>query len=108
MHTNRIASRYAYESRFRVRLQRGAQTLVFEGWARDLSESGVGAFVGQTMELGEKVTLTIPVEGEEGITLDAEVARCLGTEYGFQFVTLSPIQRTRIRRLVEGRPILQD
>jgi len=76
---------------------------VIEGWARDLSESGLGAFVGQALELGEIVTLDIPVAAAESVAVEAEVVRCLGTEYGFQFITLSPTQRSQIRDAVKGR-----
>lgn len=108
MDVKRIASRYAFESRFRIRVSRESEAVAFEGWARDISESGLGGFVGQSLDLGERAKLTIPVEGAESLLLEAEVVRCLGTEYGFQFITLSPEQRTQIRGLVEGRPLLQD
>ena len=47
--SRRIAQRYAFETRFRIRLRRNTRNLRWEGWAYDLSESGLGAFVGQTL-----------------------------------------------------------
>jgi len=42
---DRIAPRHVFEERSRIRVQRGEQHLVIEGWAWDISESGLGAFV---------------------------------------------------------------
>lgn len=41
----RIVPRYQFEARFKIELECFPQTLVTERWARDLSESGLGAFV---------------------------------------------------------------
>ncbi len=57
---SRIAQRHRFEARFGIRLERDGRKLAFEGWARDISESGLGAFVGQTLTLGESVSLEIP------------------------------------------------
>ena len=103
MDSKRISSRYVFEARFRISVQRHGKSLVFEGRARDISESGLGAFVGQALSAGELVTLAIPVPGLEKASLQAKVARVLGTEYGFQFLTLSPVQRSHIQVLVQNR-----
>ena len=75
-----------------------------EGWARDLSESGLGAFVAQALVLGEFVTLEIPLPDSDNQVIPAKVTRTLGTEYGFQFTALSAAQRTRIRATLKGHP----
>jgi hypothetical protein len=80
MDSKRISPRYIFEARFRISVQRNAKNLVFEGRARDISESGLGAFVGQALSSGELVTLTIPVPGLEKAPLRAKVSRALGTE----------------------------
>jgi hypothetical protein len=103
MDSKRISPRYVFEARFRISVQRNGKNLVFEGRARDISESGMGAFVGQTLSLDELVTLTIPVPGLEKASLRGKVSRAVGTEYGFQFITLSPLQRSFIQILVEKR-----
>jgi hypothetical protein len=58
----RISPRHTFGARIRIRLQRDKQRLILLGWSRDLSESGLGAFVAQVLALGELVTLEIPLE----------------------------------------------
>jgi PilZ domain-containing protein len=101
--SKRISPRYAYEARFRISVQRNGKERVFEGRARDISESGMGAFVGQPLHLDEIAMITLPVPGLENASLRAQVSRAVGTEYGFQFLTLSPLQRSCIQILVENR-----
>jgi len=56
---NRIAARYVFESRILIRFCRGSQKFAAQGWARDLSESGLGAFVAENLVIGKLVTLQI-------------------------------------------------
>ncbi len=112
---NRIAPRYSFELRIRIRLQHGDQTRVVGGWARDISETGVGAFVAEELEVGEHVILEIPlaknvkltvpakVARSLGTEVPAKVARSLGTEYGFTFTALSAEQRAHILSAVQGK-----
>ncbi len=93
----RISPRHVFERRIRIRLQRGNQKLTLHGWARDLSESGLGAFVAEALVLGELVTLELPLPPCNKPMIPATVARAVGTEYGFQFTALSAEQRTRIQ-----------
>jgi hypothetical protein len=58
---NRIAARYVFDARILIRFCRGSQKFATQGWARDLSESGMGAFVGENLVMGELVTLQIPI-----------------------------------------------
>jgi hypothetical protein len=90
--SDRIVPRYGFEHNIRIRLQREGQKRTFQGWTRDLSESGLSAFVAQALVKGETVTLEIPLlQSQESIP--ATVARSLGTEYGFRFTALSAEQR---------------
>jgi len=100
---SRIAARYMFESRILIRFCRGTQKFVVQGWARDLSESGLGAFVAENLVLGELVTLQIPlgISGKEVIA--AKVSRRLGTQYGFQFTALSAEQRAAIHEALKGQ-----
>ena len=100
---NRIAARYVFESRILISICRGSQNFAAQGWARDLSESGLGAFVAENLVIGELVTLQVPlgVSGSEMIT--AKVARQLGTQYGFQFTALSVEQRLGIQGVLKGQ-----
>ena len=100
---NRISPRHVFETRIRIRLQRDRQTLVLQGWVRNLSESGLGAFVAEVLTLGESVTLEIPLPDSDKLVIPANVVRALGTEYGFLFTALSAEQRTRIRATLKGQ-----
>lgn len=100
----RITPRYVFEARIRIRTQRASQNLAMEGWARDLSETGVSAFVAQGLIIGELVTLEIPLASSRWHSIPAKVARCIGTQYGFQFTALSPDQRENIRLAVRDHP----
>jgi hypothetical protein len=100
---NRISPRHMFETNIRIRLQRDSQTLTLQGWVRNLSESGLGAFVAEALTLGESVTLEVPLPDSDKQVIPAKVVRALGTEYGFQFTALSAEQRTRIRATLKGR-----
>ena len=100
---DRIAPRYVFEARIRITLQRDSQKLAMLGWTRDLSESGVSAFVAQGLSLGELVSLEVPLPQFGKQVIPAKVARTLGTEYGFQFTALSAEQRQRIQAAVHGQ-----
>ena len=101
---DRISPRHVFETRIRIRFQRDTQRLTLQGWSRDLSERGLGAFVAQALVLGELVTLEIPLPDSDKQVIPAKVARALGTEYGLQFTALSAAQRTRIRATLKGHP----
>ena len=50
------------------------------------------------------MTLEIPLAHSAKLMVPAKVARCLGTQYGFQFTALSAEQREQIRSVVKGQP----
>lgn len=93
---NRIAPRHVFETRILIRFQRDNCNIPAHGWVRDLSESGLGAFVAQQLVIGEPVSLllSLPISGKEETR--ARVAP-VGTQYGFQFTALSNEQRAAIR-----------
>ena len=62
---NRIATRHVFESRIQVSVRRGADTVTAQGWTRDLSDSGLGAFVAENLEIGEVISLQIDVGSSE-------------------------------------------
>jgi len=103
---NRIAARHVFETRIRICFHRDSQKVTAEGWARDLSESGLGAFVAEPLVLGEFITLEIPLLSAEKHVIPAKVVRTLGTEYGFQFTSLSAEQRARIQAALKGQPAI--
>ena len=99
----RITPRYEFEGRIRIRVHRPPQNLVMEGWARDISETGLCAFVASALMLGEDLTLEIRLSPAQKLTIPARVVRSLGTQYGFQFTALSADQRADIRSAVKDR-----
>ena len=72
---NRMALRYAFEARISIGVQRGDTNLVVGGWARDISESGMCAFVAEELRVGEFVTLEVPLPQLTRLTIPAKVAR---------------------------------
>src|SRR5579864_3280588 len=102
----RISPRHAFEIRIQILLQRHSTNLCLQGWVRNLSESGVGAFVAEALVPGESVTLEIPLPGWDKQVIPAKVVRALGTEYGFQFTALSADQRRQIRATLRERPTI--
>ena len=102
----RILHRHIFEARIGIRLQRGRQRVTLHGWARDLSESGLGAFVAEVLVLGELVTFEVPLPNCDKQVIPAKIARVLGTEYGFQFTALSAEQRMRIQATLKSHPMI--
>jgi hypothetical protein len=102
--TDRIAPRHLFEARMRIRLQRSSQKLTAQGWTRDLSESGLSAFVAEPLIVGELVVLEVSLPISDRMVIPAQVARRLGTEYGFQFTALSRAQRSIIQGILKGQP----
>ena len=78
-------------------MERGEQKLNLQGWVRDLSESGLSAFVADSLLLGESVTFELALSDTGHQVIPAKVMRALGTDYGFQFTALSAEQRNQIQ-----------
>jgi hypothetical protein len=104
--TGRISPRHAFEARIQILLERDGQGLTVQGWTRNLSESGVNAFVAHSLSLGEFVMLEIPFPDAASHDIPAQVVRALGTEYGFQFTALSVEQRQQIQTALQGNPVI--
>jgi PilZ domain len=102
----RILPRHQFEARVKIEVIRDGQTRLIEGWARDLSESGLGAFVGTELVSGELAMLRIPLNNEMALVIPGKVVRNLGTEYGFQFTALSRKQRDQIRSVLAAKRII--
>jgi PilZ domain len=104
--SSRISPRYAFETRIRIKLQRNSQELVVGGWARDISESGIGAFVAEELLQGEQVDLEVPFGNNVLLNLQARVSRNLGTQYGLMFTAVSSDQRRHIQAaMAEKAPL---
>ena len=102
----RIATRHVFEARILIRLRRGDRHTAVAGWARDLSQSGLQAFVAEKLVVGESVSLEIPLPPSGNEVIPAKVARQLGTQYGFQFTALSAKQRSGIRATLSKVPAI--
>jgi len=100
---SRIARRHEFEVRIAIQTQSGSTT---EGWARDLSESGLGAFVGRELVVGETVVLTVALTKTQKLVVPAEVVVAEGTRYGFRFLALSAEQRKQIRAAIRHSPVI--
>ncbi|HLH07705.1 MAG TPA: PilZ domain-containing protein [Terriglobales bacterium] len=97
----RISGRYELRFEFTGTVRRFGKESVFRGWSRDLSESGMGAYVPVELREGELVDLDLPLESDApALRVAAKVRRSHGSEYGFEFVTLSATQRAAIASAV--------
>jgi hypothetical protein len=101
-----IAPRRRFEARVSISVQRGQQQLNLQGWVRDLSESGLRAFVADSLLPGESVIFEIPLSDTANHVIPAKVMRALGTDYGFQFTALSSEQRNQIQQTLRDSPEL--
>ena len=104
--TKRIVPRYSFEARFKITIQRSGASFETEGWARDLSEGGLGAFVAFPISVGESATLRIPLPHGEELVVPAKVTRKSGTQYGFRFTALSSQQRSQILHALKGKKVI--
>lgn len=103
---DRIAPRHVFEVRILIRFQRDNRNVATHGWMRDLSESGLGAFVAEQLVIGEVVSLGLSLPESGKLEIQARFARRLGTQYGFQFTALSKEQRGAIRAALRGQPTI--
>jgi hypothetical protein len=101
-----ISPRHRFEARIEIRLQRREQIINLLGWARDLSETGLRAFVADPLEKGESVVFVIPLSDIDKQVIPAKVVRSLGTDYGFEFTALSTEQRSHIQSTLRTCPAL--
>ena len=106
--TSRILPRHYYEARIKIEVVREGQTICAGGWVRDLSESGVGAFAGNKLAIGERTTLTIPLPNQSELVVPAIITRAVGTQYGFQFTALNGKQREQLRKVLAGCKVVVE
>jgi hypothetical protein len=82
-------------------LRRGREVVAVLGWARDLSETGLGAFIARELIVGEFVTIQLQLGNLGKTEIAAKVVRQVGTRYGFQFTALNLEQRLEIRSVLK-------
>ena len=73
--TEEISPRHVFEARIQLRLQRDQRKISLPGWVRDLSESGLRAFVAEALMPYESVLLEIPLPNNDKQTIPAKVVR---------------------------------
>lgn len=103
---NKVSPRHVFEARIQLNFQRDQRKFSRPGWVRDLSETGLRAFVAEALMLNETVILEIPLPDNNKQVIPAKVVRVLGTEYGFQFTALSAEQRCEIQAALKDRPVI--
>jgi hypothetical protein len=101
-----ISPRHRFEARIDIHLSRSEQMLILQGWVRDLSETGLRAFVADPLNRGESVVIDLLLPDTPKQVIPAKVVRALGTEYGFEFTALSAEQRNLIRATLRSCPPL--
>jgi len=100
----RIASRHVYESRINIHFEDNSSASVVGGWARDLSEAGMRAIVAHELQVGALLTIDLTLTKGPHQSIPARVVWREGTSYGFQFITLSALQRHELRQMVAQQP----
>ncbi len=104
----RISSRFAIHVAVDVKVFRSGRLIVIPGRSTDLNEFGLGAKLEQELVPGEMVTLEfrLPMADEVFSARATVRRRSNACHYGFEFVSIDPAQRARIRELCEVLPPL--
>ena len=75
----RISGRFEFRIEFSGVVQRYGKEVSFRGWSRDLSESGMGAYIPVELREGEQVNLDLTLEaGAPKLRVAAKVRRVAG------------------------------
>jgi len=94
--------RFALDVRLQVRMFQGGEFRTCWGRSTELGRDGIGATLTGELEPGEIVSLEIPLPlSAYPLKLRAIVRYRLGLHYGFEFLTLSEIQRDTVNRVCE-------
>jgi hypothetical protein len=95
-------ARYAIDARIQVRMFQGGEYVDCWGRSTEVGEDGVGATLTGDLELGEIVSLEIPLPlTPYPLKVRAIVRYRQGLHYGFEFLTLNGSQRDTMRRVCE-------
>ncbi len=104
----RISSRFAIHVPIEVKVFRSGKALLVPGRSTDLNEFGMGARLQDALVPGEMVTLEfhLPMADDLFSARATVRRRANAAHYGFEFVSIDPVQRKRIRELCEVLPPL--
>lgn len=91
--TTRQFMRHDLEARLTI----NAPDKVIRGWCADIGEGGLAGVSSARLNLGDEVALEFQLPGTgETVQVRAVVRYAAGFRYGFEFLTLTPVQRTAI------------
>lgn len=94
--------RFAIDARLQVRMFQDGEFRSCWGRSTELGQDGIGATLTGDLETGEIVSLDIPLPlSPYPLKVRAIVRYRQGLRYGFEFLTLSDVQRDTIRRVCE-------
>ena len=104
----RVSSRFAIRVPLDVKVFRSGRLVMMSGRSTDLNEFGMGARFDLELVPGEMVTLEFRLPmADDNFRPRAIVRRRADLcHYGFEFVSIDPVQRQRIRELCEVLPPL--
>jgi len=102
----RVSSRYAIRVPLDVKVFRSGRPVILSGRSTDLNEFGMGAKLDLELVPGEMVTLEfrLPMADELFRPRATVRRRANSCHYGFEFISIDPLQRVRIRELCEVLP----
>jgi PilZ domain-containing protein len=94
--------RLAIDVRIEVKMFQSGEFRSCWGRSTELGQDGIGATLTADLELGEIVTLELPLPlSTRPLEIRAIVRYRYGLHYGFEFLTLTEIQRETVRRVCE-------
>jgi len=99
---NRRYPRFVIDLRLQVRMFQSGEFRNCWGRSTEIGQDGIGATLTGELEPGEIVTLDIPLPlSPYPMKIRAIVRYRQGLRYGFEFLTLTEVQRDTIRRVCE-------
>lgn len=94
--------RYAFDVRLKARMLQNDQYESCWGRSTELGLDGIGATLTGELQIGEIVTLEIPLPlSTSALKVRAIVRFRRGLRYGFEFLAVSESQRSMIRRVCD-------
>jgi hypothetical protein len=94
--------RLAIDVRIKVRMFQSTEFRSCWGRSTELGRDGIGATLTADLQVGEIVTMEIPLPlSTRPLEIRAIVRYCHGLSYGFEFLTLTEIQHETIGRVCE-------
>ncbi len=94
--------RFTLDARLQVKMFQDGEFRTCWGRSTEIGQDGIGATLTGSLAKGEIVTLEIPLPlTTYPIKVRAIVRFCQGLRYGFEFLTMSEMQRDTMRRVCE-------